>query len=259
MQLDDLIQTLALGELSTSTLFEQKLTNPNALYEITSRNRAKLIQHINDATMAICLKLPLYWYSTVLRLVEGKNTYELTPAHSIRNMPDGMEIPDDPLVLGSPEAFYYIYDTEEFPFTGNILTIGKISSLSGLYDNIDIGGNAYGSAIYAPRPNVIEIPEDLYENDEYVTLHYSGHLPRIPLNTPANSNYEHALPLALVDAVAAYVSNKILVRPQDANNASVAFAHMDRFNAICDQFWQSNICNLSGDTGMYTFTKRGWL
>ena len=258
MQLDDLIQYLALSELGSSKFFEQKPKNPNALYEITARNRAMLINHINEATMEVCKKIPLYWNTVVLRLVEGKNSYFLNSKHSIRNIPDGVDIPDEPLILGSEEADYYIYDSVDNPFEDNLLMIGKVSSLSGEYD-MNIGNSSYQNAIYTPRPNIIELPEDMYENDEYVTLHYLSHTVPIPLSEEAGSEYEVEFPVTLLEAISAFICHKIQLKPQDANNASIAISHMDRFNTICDNYVNANISNTSNDVTMSTFSKGGWV
>jgi len=258
MQLDDLIQYLALSELGGSKFFEQKPKNPDALYEITKRNRAMLINHINEATMEVCKKLPMYWNSVAIRLVEGKSTYELNSKHSILNMPEGLVPPDEPLILGSEEAYYYIYDSVDYPFQDNLLTIGSVTSLSGKYD-MSIGNSSYANAIYTPRPNVIEFPEDMYENDEYVTLHYLSHTPPIPLTTAEGTEYDVVFPTTLLEAISAFIAHKIQLKPQDANNASIAISHMDRFNMICDNYMNTNISNISGDVTMSTFSKGGWV
>lgn len=258
MKLDDLIQYLALSELGTSKLFETKPKNPNALYEITPRNRAMLINHINEATMEVCKRIPLYCCSVPIRLVEGKTTYVLNSKHSIRNMPEGVEIPDEPLILGDEAAEYYIYDTKDFPFEDNLLTISSAKSLSGLYD-MSIGDSSYKNAIYTPRPNVIELPEDMCQNDEYVSIIYLAHTPPIPLQQSETEEYEVDFPVTLLEAVSAYICHKIQLKPQDPNNASIAISHMDRFVAICDNYSQANIGNTSGDVTMNTFSKGGWV
>lgn len=256
MKLDDLIQYLALSELGTSKLFETKPKNPNALYEITPRNRAILINHINEATMEVCKRIPLYWFSVPIRLVEGKSTYVLHSKHSIRNLPEGVEIPIEPLALGDEAADYYIYDTKDFPFEDNILTISSVTSLSGLYD-MNIGDSSYKNAIYTPRPNVIEFSEDTHRNDEYVTLRYLAYTLPIPLDQ--TDEYEVDFPITLLEAISAFICHKIQLKPQDPNNASIAISHMDRFNAICDNYLRANIGNISGDVTMNTFSKGGWV
>lgn len=257
MQLEELIQSLALGELGGTKLFLDKPVNPDALYEMTKKQRATLINHINDATMAICTKIPLHWESTVLRLVEGQNTYELHSKHSILKMPPEMELPDE-MIYGDEEAYYYIYDARDYPFRDNILSIQKVTSISGLYD-ISIGDMSYKNAVYTPRPNIIEIPEDMFENEEYVTLHFLGHIPRIPILTAEGSPYEVELPYSLIEAVSAFICHRIQMHPQDPNNASVGISHLERFNAICAEHMKQNIGNMSGDTNIYRFSQGGWV
>lgn len=257
MQLEELIKSLALSELGTSKLFVDKPRDPEALYELTKKSRASLINHINDATMAICTKLPLYKYSTVIRLVEGKNTYHLHSKHSIRNMPEDVEIPEE-MVLGDEGAYYYIYDTDDYPFEDNLLNIHEVTSMSGMY-SISIGDDSYINAIYTPRPNVIELPEDMVRNQEYVTLGYTGHIPRIPVDAKEGDDYQVDMPYMLIEAISAFICHRIQLQPQDPNNASISMSHMDRFNTICGEYVRQNIGNLSGNTSMRVFNKGGWV
>ncbi|AUR92032.1 virion structural protein [Vibrio phage 1.169.O._10N.261.52.B1] len=257
MKLNDLIESLAFSEVGTSKLFETTPKDPNALYEITPRNRAILINHINNATMAICVKLPIFHHVIVIRLVEGKATYLLDSAHSVRHIPDGTPFPIEPPVLGDDLAEFYIYDTEDEPFEDNIITLTNVMSDSGLY-NMTIGDTSKKNAVYTPRPNTIEVPEDMIDNDEFISLGYSAHIPRIPPTTLAEDDYSINLPQSLNEAVAAFIAHKLQLQPQDAENTSVGISHMDRFNEICTTYLNKNVHNLSGDVSTKGFVKRGW-
>lgn len=257
MKLDDLIDYLALSDLGSSKLFSDTPKNPDAVYEISSRNRKRLLNHINEATMQVCQRLPVFWYTTVLRLVAGKSTYELNSSHSIRNMPDTMEIPDEPLAIGQEASEYYLYDSEIEPFQNNILLISKITSESGLY-NLTVGDDTHKNSVMTPRPNVIELPEDMYENDEFVTVHYLGYTPSIPLDTAEGSDYEVDFPDTLKEAISTFIMYKLQVQPSDNNNAAVSISHLERFNSICNEYMMRNIGNISSDNNGTQFSKKGW-
>lgn len=260
MLLEDLIEYLALSDLGSTKLFKDKIANPDALYEQTSRDRKRLINHINDANMAICQELPLFWFSTVIRLVEGRTTYELNSKHSIRKMPEDMELPDPygDFYLGMPEAEFYIYDSVSDPFEDNVLTIGRVTSELGLYD-ITIGNSTYKNAVMVPRPNTLELPEDMIDREQFVTVFYTGHIPKIPLTTSATEDYYLPLPESLKEAVAAHIAHKLLVQPQDTPNTTVTISYLERFNLMCDNYHKNNISNISGDVNASTFIKGGWV
>lgn len=186
MKLKDLIQDLALGELSNTPLVE------TASSDINPHFLPKLIQVINRSLEHFYSQFSLREEQVIIELKDGISHYYLSRRYAQSN-------------LESPEP-KYIIDSDLFPFTDNVLQIVEVATIDGRSLSVNDIHAQFG--VLTPSPNCIHVPNDL--GVKHLSVVYQATHDKIPLTEPANSNLEIDLPVSMVSAFMAYVACLVL-------------------------------------------------
>lgn len=186
MKLKDLLQDLALGDLSGSYLVE------NGTNQINPIHLPKVIHFINRSLENFYTMFPLKEQQIILQLINGVSTYYLLGMFALSNK--------------QSNKIKYIMDSDVEPFLEDVIKIINVSTLDGRDFTID---DAYSNFnVFVPEYNCIRIPDKLDVNQIVVT--YQAKHKLIDISESANSEEEINIPLPMYSAFSAYIACLIL-------------------------------------------------
>lgn len=218
MKLQEVFESLALGELSDSSYVEMNG------YELSKNQLPKIINALNQGLTLIHTQLPLRHNQVILKVTEGIGTYYLDKRYAESNK-------------DSSSVGRYILDTPDNPFKEDVLNILGVFSLEGhqypLNDQYAIG------SLFTPDYNSIAIPMVMWMNhnppynvvDKLVVLYQANH-EKIPLNEPLNSQFEIKLNPIYLNILYAYVAHLVYLHIGSDQAVNQSNQYFTKFNTL---------------------------
>lgn len=207
--LKDIFSSLEYGELS-----QFKLTG--AIDDTTNKIQEKdyplIISFVNRALLALHKELRIRERQVTLDVSELLAFYPLESQYA-RSRKD--EFPDNP---------HFIADSEDFPFTDDIIKITEVSDLCG-YRPLNDEDSC--RSVFLPKYNVIQIPEPVEGNALFVL--YQAKHPEIPETTTDLTGTELDVPDYCSEPILAYVTSKLYSRSMNQEHQAMAAQSMMRY------------------------------
>lgn len=203
MKLRDLLQNLALGELSSSSLVSI------ASYEIDKEQLPRVIHSVNQALGYFYSNFPLKTNEVIIKVRQDTSLYYLDSEYAYSN-PNGSN-------------YKFILDSLEKPFSNDVLHILEVSNTSGYI--YPLNDSMSSISIHTPEYNCIKLNN---VKDEYLVIKYQASHPIIPLTEPYNSNVRIQIPSSYRAALQTYVACLVL--------QNMGGGHLNESNAMFAKF-----------------------
>ena len=236
MNLNDLFQDLALGELSNLSMVENNTIIPG--------RRPKIVSYANEALLALHSKFVLKEKDLLIEMREGVTNYHLLKRYAMShfdkdNPPDRWNMP-------------YILDMVADPFQEDVIKI--LSVYNSFNEKLPLNDQENSCSVFSPQSNLLQVPSPI--PGQALAIEYQAKHP--PL-THCQCEDEIQLPDVLWRALKAYVAAKTCSHMNTQEMTAKGQEHMLIYETICQEVIDRDLVNTSSSTTNTRFQKRGWI
>jgi hypothetical protein len=239
MNLNECLNKLAYGKISNLAFCQNGEIKPEYI--------PKLVDAVNEALIRIYTVLPIREQNVMVELQESRTEYPLTSEHSVRNNPAG-EVSD---------YYYYIRDTEENPFTDDILTILEV------WDDLEqrrpLNDPDDPLTVYTPAPNVISV--DYTKVNDPLEVRTLNVIYRARHKRLAQDDFtvEIKLPDSLIGALLSYTAYLIHSDMNTENALANAQKYLAEYQSIISEVQMQSVLNQDKPVLDQKFIRRGFV
>lgn len=232
MKFKDLIENLALGELSGTYMVE------TGQFNISPKYLPRLISVINRSLDNFYTIFPLKEKQVLIHLRKGISHYYLDSKFATSKKDDNL-----------PK---YVIDNDLNPFDDDVIKINGVATLDGR--NVGIDDIFQPFSVMIPEYNCIHVPNDL--GVEYLSITYQARHQHIPLSEDPASNFEINIPDVMLSAFMAYVA---CIALQSKGNHDISNAFFAKYQTQMEMLLNNGIGNRD-HVGISILPKlRGWI
>jgi hypothetical protein len=235
MRLSDLFGMLSTGELSNLTL------GNDGAGTIKAGKEQQVVNYINEGLLRLYGRFVLKEKELLLEQIPHQTSYELVPKFARSYVPVSPEV---------AEPIYYIHDTPQLPFIGDIIKI--LAVFNDCKCPIPLNDESEHMSVFTPQANLLQVP--CVHPGRFLSLIYQARHPK--LTTDLNSIVE--LPDILVGALTAYVAYKAYSHMNTEVSTAKAQEHMSLYESVCADAVDKDLINATVSTNNLKFSKRGW-
>lgn len=232
MTLGDFFERLALGELSQHTI--------GSTGNILAKDYPRVIAQLNLGLTALHVRFDLKEKEVILQQYADITEYTLDSKYAQTN-------------TTSTEDPKYIMDTAENPFLDDVLRI------DGAYNEIGcaipINDVHIVNSIFTPNARTVQIPFPVEDNIMVIT--YAANHPKISPSTTDLTTFID-LPVALEDALAAYVATKLFISAGNTTFAGLSNYYRSEYERQIDYIVRQNTLRSSDTDISPKFQLGGW-
>ena len=235
MNLNDLFQDLALGELSNLAMSENGT--------IVAEKRPHVTNYTNEGLLALCSRFILIERDMLIEMREAKTNYHLLRRYAMsqygeENPPDRFDLP-------------YIIDTVGEPFQEDVIKILSVYNSFGM--KIPLNDLDNPMSVFSPQSTVLQIPYPIA--GQAVTLEY---LARHKTMSHCDCDEQIELPEVLHRALRAYIASKVFMHMNTQENTAKGQEHMLNFETLCQDVIDKDLVSTSSVTTNEKLEQRGF-
>lgn len=239
--LQRLLDDLLVGELSQIGLALNDRGSDAETYDKAAIKA--IVSHLNIALDTLYTRFPLRTREMVIQQDESITKYFLLRRFAKSN-------------LESQEPIKYIIDSEEMPFTEDVLRI------DGVYDEvgngIPVNEPTKVNSVFTPSHNCIQIPYPLSTNATTIIyrakhgdISYTGDI------SPADMAID--IPSYLYEALQVYIAYRINRARNSLHSQNTAMQSLALFEKICEDVENKNMTNDENVPESTVFIQNGWV
>jgi len=235
MQVADLFQTLATGELSNLSLADQTAG------DIVVAQKPKILRYANKALIRLYSKFMLREASVNILVDPGITLYKLDAINALTN------------VSPAPGQVLFIQDSSAAPFQNDVI---KIMSIKDTICHTDrpLNDPENCRSFFTPQPKVLQIPDPKCCAGQVFTLLYQAkHVPLVAYTDTID------LPETLEQAMTCYIAHLAYSDLNGQENVAKGQEKLSFFDAICTEVIEQDLANTSYSMTNVRFHKRGWV
>jgi len=235
MNIEELFQTLSLGELSNLSMAQ------SGSGTIIEEKQATILKHANEALLRLYSKFVLKETSLILLQKHDVTMYQLLAKRALSYTPG----------TGEPSVTRYIIDTPEEPFQDDVIRILKVFNDCGVEKPLNAEDNPW--SLFTPRTKTLQIPKPF--QDQKLAVSYQAKHPKLNIDTPQQIlEIPEVLEAALTAFIAANVftdmgTQESLVRGQNL---------MLKYEVLCSEVEEKDTVAISNVMSATVFEKNGW-
>lgn len=235
MNLNDLFQDLALGELSNMAMSENGTIIPDKRINITN--------YANEGMLALCSRFILIERTMLIEMREAKTNYHLLRRYAMSqysedNPPDRFDLP-------------YIFDSVGEPFEEDVIKILSVYNSFG--QRIPLNDLNDPLSVFSPQSTVLQVPYPIPA--QALTLEYQAKHRKLD---HCDCDMEIELPEVLHRALKAYIASKAYMHMNTQEMTAKGQEHSLTYEAICLEVVEKDLVNTSSQTTNTKFAKRGF-
>lgn len=231
MNLLDLYQSLALGELSNLALSVEGT--------ILEEERLKIVLHANEGLKRLYTRFLLKESDLYLDQRGHLTTYSLSSKYAVSNYS-----------AGAGHSFY-INDIGN-PFKDDVLRV--LSAWNRLGEEVPLNKAHLWDSIFTPQPTVLQIPHP--GEGKPLTIHYQAAHPKLSVDRPQEVI---ELPEFLMSALSKFIASEVFTNMTTQESTAKAAEHLSKFEAICVDAVELDLVSTGGSTSGIRFIKNGWV
>lgn len=234
MRIDEAFKKLSFGVFSNLDL------GVEGTGAITEAKQPAIVQHINTALLRLYTRFVLKEKIVMLEQVNHITNYYLREKYSQSRAPvDGV-------------AFPYILDLEGEPFIEDVIRVYAV--FDGTGGALPLNDEEQPHSVFTPQPDLIQIP-----NPTTGRATSAAYQARHAELTVEDLTAEIELPVALEEAMLAYVAYLVYTNMNTQENSIKAQEHLNRYESLCQEAIDRDIVSSSVSTTNTRFEKRGWI
>lgn len=232
----NVLNALALGELSNLSMAEQREININSIPQV--------VQHINDGLLRLYTRFVLKERDLILEIREGITNYHLLKRYAYSQY--------DP--LDPPESWDmpYILDLEKEPFRQDVVKILAVYNSNG--KKLPLNDIERPDSVFTPQGNVLQIPHNI--PCDFLSIGYQATHPEVPSD---DLTKEIELPEVLYGALRAYVAYRVFSNMNTAESTSKSQEHLMMYETLCQEVISNDLVSTSVSSTNSRFDKAGWV
>lgn len=238
IKLSQVFEALQYGELANVSL-SGSIDAPKG---IGVKDYPILISHINMALNDLHTRFHLKEREVTVQQYDYLAFYKLNSMYA-RTTPQVGSIPN------------YIIDTEENPFTDDIIRVNTIMDECGAEYVMNDDDNP--CSLYLPNYDTIIVPNPCSDNAMFVT--YKAKHTEIPLTTTDASSVEVGIPIFMLEALLAYVASRVHSARISQESVGLAVTFMNKYQTLCSQYEHFNLLNAEVSFTNNKLGGRGWV
>lgn len=239
MNVNDLLSRLSFAQLSNTE------AGNGANGNIRIKRLGKINTYVNEALMRLYTRFILKTRTVIIDTDEGVTEYRLTPEHALSNA--------DPLNEEDRKVFYFILDSKEDPFTGNIISILSVSNELGFDLPLNDPDNPWSVTI--PEYNMVEIPRPL--QGKGYTITYQARHPEVDcVNRPLQTV---EIPPFLEGALQAYIAYLWYSDMNTQEAVANAQKNLQLYEQICNEAIAKDLSASTIASYGTKFSRRGFV
>ena len=238
MTLQDIFNWLKYGELAHLGLYD------SVTGEVTEDNKPKIISHIILGLRDLHTKFPLKERELAIQQYDHISMYLLKKEFAVTNT--------DPTPNGDPK---YIIDSEDNPFTGDILRIDQVFDELGTEMPINEPASLY--SVFTPAYNILQIPRAVGENAAFVT--YRADHTKIALDTPDLDLVEIEIPDTHTQALLFFVASRLFATMNHPEGSPLSSEYQMRYMNEVSQIIQHNLSLEYTSQFRLDIKREGWV
>ncbi|CAL9954681.1 virion structural protein [Vibrio phage D518] len=191
---------------------------------IPEKHQPTIIGHINLALTELHTRFPLKERELTIQQFDHIEFYKLTKEYSATS--------------GTAEH-KYIIDTEECPFTDDIIRIETAYNEIGC--EVPLNDYTLDTSLFTPAYNVIQIPLPVGTNTSLFI--YRANHPLIPVEGTDPTTTEVDLPYTFLEALMFYVAQRVYSNKSGNEGQAMASTYKIKYEAACEFLTQHNAAN----------------
>lgn len=236
MNTQEMLNMLALGELSNLSLAEQGEINVNSVPQI--------VQHINDGLLRLYTRFVLKERDVVIEMKDGITNYHLLKRYAYTEYD-----PDNP-----PESWDmpYILDLHKEPFKQDVIKVLNVYNSMG--KRIPLNDPERPDSVFTPQSNVLQVPHNI--QGDFLTLGYQCKHDELPSD---DLTKEIELPEVLFGALRAYVAYRVFSNMSTGESTAKSQEHLMMYETLCQEVVSNDLVSTSLSSTNVRFDKAGWV
>lgn len=234
MTLEELFRRLSLAELSNLSM------SNSGNGSIKTEEQPRLAVYINDGVEELHERFVLREKLLMLSLIEGKSDYELSSDFAVTKL---LETPGP----------HYILDSENAPFTDDLLKILEVTDNDGCRYKLNVANDVM--SLFTPSENVLQVPYP--KPDRVLAIAYQAK-PEQSL-TEAAPTTELGIPAFLVPALRSYVAAKVYSSKNTVEAMSVGQKHQVDYENQIQKVMSYDLLTQGVHEVMTKFAQNGWV
>ena len=250
MTLQDLYEQLAFNELSNLHLVVE-----GEVGVLKPEFQKAILSHANLGLNALYKRFLLKEGELTLRLIDGITSYTLTEDFAENS-------------LSSIEDIQYIEDSEDFPFTGDIIKIERVYTDSGYELGLNDLGNSL--SLRTSSMNTLVVPKLIVDKDEKLPSHlktdrlrvvYRADHPKLVYKEdnfrPDRINIE--LPYSHIEALTYFIASRVHNPLGMEENFHAGNSYAAKYERVCQALEANNFRIDSEDQTNSRLHRNGWV
>lgn len=234
MQVHDLFQRLALGELSNLSIAESDD------FMLKESSHPKIILYTNEGLLRIYSRYVLLEKSLIIEQVEHITTYHLLEKYAECS--------------GSNEPFKYIKDLPGEPYDGDAIKVISVYDSAGNKRVLNDLENP--SSLFTPYPDQLQVPAPI--NGQALGIWYQArHKPLKATGDILNQSID--LPFSLEGALQSYIASKVFGHMSGQENLLISQGHLNNYESICLDLEAKDLINATHHTSHRKLEQRGFV
>ena len=233
MTLLELFRRLSLGELSNLSI------GNDGQGTISETGKPRVVMYANEGLQRLYTRFILKEKQLIVETKSHIASYNLRPAHAFSNISD------------ANTAECYILDTEDEPFTGDIIKVLEAEDNLGREYVLNEDGNP--NSLFTPQHDVLQVPYPFC--GQAIGINYQAKHAELL----GEDDEQIELPSFLVGALTAYIGHKIY---GDKNTQEAAYAsqrHQASYEALCADAEARDLLNTTRSSISSKFQDNGWI
>lgn len=236
MDVLDLFRLLSHGELSNLAMGNEGSGS------IRAESQPRLVTYIDEALLRLYSRFPLKERELLLELHAHLPSYRLLPRFARTYIPSD-DIDNEPI--------RYIRDTEQNPFTGDLIKVLMVGDTAGV--ELPLNDDQHYNSLFTPNPTTLQVPRP--KNGMVLSIVYQARHQQIQGNlaTPIE------IPDVFLGALTAYVAYKVFSHMNTQESTAKAQEHLAMYEKICADATEYDLTNSAGPRTNTRFSTRGWI